>query len=242
MLALNTLVVVSLATSVSSSAIPIWELLTRQEKMGRLMYVFIHLVEQYCKESTIPDCQKVLTLYGMSNLVNEEEDSLDHMDPYQRNARSIIWEKVMKGSFKLPSSKNFYLEDSISNEDYDLVNEVQDDPYPPSGLSQHKAFSDPHPYSVRVPAPTKIAAAHTSSSHPYAVRVAPEVTTEAPLPVGIKASADFEPMMTESRTSLSAVQRLLPSLSAPRLVRSRRASNVFPEEEMKELLSRIFRK
>jgi hypothetical protein len=35
------------------------------------------------------DCQKVLTLYGMSNLVSEDEHSLDIMDPYQRDAKII---------------------------------------------------------------------------------------------------------------------------------------------------------
>lgn len=55
----------------------------------------------------------------MSNLVNEEENALDYMDPYQRNSRGIIWEKVMKGDFKLPSYKTFYLEDDgTSSHDY----------------------------------------------------------------------------------------------------------------------------
>lgn len=53
----------------------------------------------------------------MSNLVNEEEISLDFMDPYQRNSRSIIWEKVMKGDFKLPSGKTFYPNDPASVDD-----------------------------------------------------------------------------------------------------------------------------
>jgi len=35
------------------------------------------------------DCPKVLTLYGMSNLVSENEHSLDLMDPYQRDAKTI---------------------------------------------------------------------------------------------------------------------------------------------------------
>ena len=35
------------------------------------------------------DCQKVLTLYGVSNLVSEDEHSLDIMDPYQRDAKII---------------------------------------------------------------------------------------------------------------------------------------------------------
>lgn len=64
----------------------------------------------------VADCQKVLTLYGLSHLVTEEEESLDLMDPYQSNGRFIIWHKVMKGSFKIPSSKIFYPEDSLADE------------------------------------------------------------------------------------------------------------------------------
>lgn len=250
--AMKVLVVLALSTLVSGSAIPIWELLTQQEKMGRLMYVFIHLVDQYCKDSSIPDCQKVLTLYGMSNLVNEEENSLDFMDPYQRDSRSIIWQKVMKGDFKLPSHKTFYPADvssvvSANDEDYDLVNEVQDSPY---YANSHKGFNDPHPYAVRVPAPAKIAAAYAnsaiSSSHPYAVRVAPEGTnTHAPGPVGIKPSADFEPMMTESRVSSAIVRRLLPnsnSAASRLLARSRRTAEILPEDEMEDLLAHVLRK
>ncbi|XP_063596277.1 uncharacterized protein LOC134773130 [Penaeus indicus] len=218
MVALKALFVLATCTLVSGSAIPIWELLTKQEKMGRLMYVFIHLVDQYCKDSNIPDCQKVLTLYGMSNLVNEEENSLDFMDPYQRDSRSIIWEKVMKGDFKLPSGKTFYSNDpsSADDEDYELVNEVRDSSYP--SLSFRKNTNDPHPYAVRVPAPVKVAAAHARaqtqtdaqvggvpSSHPYAVRVARETAT-----LGIKASADFEPMRSERRLNPVLIQRILP--------------------------------
>lgn len=249
--AMKVLAVLALSTVVSGSAIPIWELLTQQEKMGRLMYVFIHLVDQYCKDSSIPDCQKVLTLYGMSNLVNEEENSLDFMDPYQRDSRSLIWQKVMKGDFKLPNHKTFYPEEgtavvSASDEDYDLVNEVQDRPYYPNA---HKTANDPHPYAVRVPAPAKIAAVYSNAgatnSHPYAVRVAPEVTTPGPGPVGIKPSADFEPMMTESRVSSPLVRRLLPSSNSAatrQLVRSIRSAEIFPEQEMEELLAQVLRK
>lgn len=60
------------------------------------------------------DCQKVLTLYGLSNLVNAEDNSLDEMDPYHYNSRGFIWKKVMKGDFKLPSIKNFNNEGSDS--------------------------------------------------------------------------------------------------------------------------------
>jgi hypothetical protein len=41
------------------------------------------------------DCPKVLTLYGMSNLVSESEHSLDLMDPYQRDAKTIGTSKLL---------------------------------------------------------------------------------------------------------------------------------------------------
>lgn len=154
------------ATVFGSPNVPIWEMLTHQEKMGRLMYVFIHLVDNYCKGSNIPDCNKVLTLYGMSNLVNEEDNVLDRMDPYQRNSRTIIWEKVMRGDFKLPTNKSFYSnsidEEVQAEEDYDYINEVHDGPSYRVNQRINKISNDPHPYAVRVPAPAKIAAAHAS--------------------------------------------------------------------------------
>ncbi|CAL4088082.1 unnamed protein product [Meganyctiphanes norvegica] len=256
------------ATAYGSPNVPIWEMLTHQEKMGRLMYVFIHLVDNYCKGSSIPDCNKVLTLYGMSNLVNEDDSVLDTMDPYQRNSRIIIWEKVMRGDFKLPPSKSFYSnsidEEVRAEEDYDYANEVRDGPSYQVNQKINKITNNPHPYAVRVPAPAKIAAEHASrmaasnsarssldivedsktdnadiavgSSHPYAVKVLPEATKPEPIPVGIKASGDYEPMMMESQVHEARV--LPPTLTI--LTRTRRtAGDEFPEEEMNTLLSHV---
>jgi len=268
------------ATTVHGSPnVPIWEMLTHQEKMGRLMYVFIHLVDNYCKGSNIPDCNKVLTLYGMSNLVNEDDSVLDRMDPYQRNSRTIIWDKVMRGDFKLPPNKSFYsnsIDEKVqAEEDYDYVNEVRSGPSYRVNQRINKISNDPHPYAVRVPAPAKIAAAHASrmssansgrsnsansarsnlntieakktdnsdvavgSSHPYAVKVLPGPSTPEPVPVGIQASGDYEPMMMESQVSQVNEARVLPpTLSV--LSRTRRtAGEEFPEEEMHSLLSQV---
>ncbi|KAK3881896.1 hypothetical protein Pcinc_013695 [Petrolisthes cinctipes] len=234
MLALKYITVVTMVAAASGAAIPIWELLTRQEKLGRLMYVFLHLVDDYCTDSNIPDCQKVLTLYGLSNLVNAEDNSLDEMDPYHYNSRGFIWKKVMKGDFKLPSLKNF--DSEASDSDYELGNEVDDYPRLQRPL---KATNDPHPYAVRVPAPPKAtpiarvpAPARATplvggSSHPHAVWVPP---------AGIKPSADFEPMMTESRVQPTVVRAVLPPRNLA-MLRSRRDVPAFPEQEMKQLVS-----
>ena len=77
-LCLLILLISSAMMAIDAAAIPIWELLTHEEKvnynlqfeifehfckmctisliqqMGRLFYVFVHLVQQYCKTSDIP--------------------------------------------------------------------------------------------------------------------------------------------------------------------------------------------
>ncbi|CAL4201194.1 unnamed protein product, partial [Meganyctiphanes norvegica] len=231
------------ATAYGSPNVPIWEMLTHQEKVKQLILVLTHLLQVYCCNSNIPNCNKVLTLYGMSNLVNEDDSVLDQMDPYQRNSRTIIWDKVMRGDFKLPPSKNFYSnsidEEVRAEEDYDYANEVRDGPSYQVNQKINKIANNPHPYAVRVPAPAKIAAAHASrtstsnsgrssldileesrtdnsdiavgSSHPYAVKVLPAATKSEPIPMGIKASGDYEPMMMESQ--VQEVHALPPTLT-----------------------------
>jgi len=128
------LVLFSFSGRCDGAAIPIWELLSKEEKLGRLFYVFVHLVQQYCQTSDIPDCPKVLTLYGLSNLVSQDEHSLDLMDPYQRDAKIIVWERIMRGEFKLPAKlagKSAAL--PVSNHrvavDDNAVNDVDSTPY-----------------------------------------------------------------------------------------------------------------
>lgn len=87
---------------VSGSAIPMWEFLSRGEKMSHLFNMFVKQVEDHCDQSTMPDCNKVLMVYGLTNLAKMDDDSLDKMDPYQRGAQDIIWDSMMKGSYKSP--------------------------------------------------------------------------------------------------------------------------------------------
>ncbi|KZS19025.1 Uncharacterized protein APZ42_014671 [Daphnia magna] len=118
--------------------------------MGRLFYVFVHLVQQYCKTSDIPDCPKVLTLYGMSNLVSESEHSLDLMDPYQRDAKTIVWEKIMRGEFKLPTK--FTSGKPIKT------------PSTSSAAINNDVYSSP--YEIRVPPPASYVAPPVAASSP----------------------------------------------------------------------------
>ncbi|RZF32314.1 hypothetical protein LSTR_LSTR001778 [Laodelphax striatellus] len=90
----------------SPSAIPMWEFLSRGEKMSHLFNMFVKQVSSHCDTSTMPDCQKVLLVYGLTNLAKMEDDSLDQMDPYQRGATDIIWESMMKGGYKSPGQEN----------------------------------------------------------------------------------------------------------------------------------------
>ena len=89
---------------VSGSAIPMWEFLSRGEKMSHLFNMFVKQVEDHCDQSSMPDCNKVLMVYGLTNLAKMDDDSLDKMDPYQRGAQDIIWDSMMKGTYKNPSS------------------------------------------------------------------------------------------------------------------------------------------
>ncbi|XP_075229414.1 rhythmically expressed gene 5 [Lycorma delicatula] len=84
------------------SAIPMWEFLSRGEKMSHLFNMFVKQVANHCDTSAMPDCNKVLLVYGLTNLAKMEDESLDQMDPYQRGATDIIWESMMKGSYKTP--------------------------------------------------------------------------------------------------------------------------------------------
>jgi len=179
------LVVVLLSVSCcDGAAIPIWELLSKEEKLGRLFYVFVHLVQQYCKTSDIPDCPKVLTLYGLSNLVSEDEHSLDLMDPYQRDAKIIVWERIMRGEFKLPaklaakSSAPRISNQHVTAVDENDVNDVDSAPYqvrvrPPVGY-------------VPPPSPAAAAAAAASQSKSLILRLGRSLANEdeaAPLPL-----------------------------------------------------------
>ncbi|PSN55880.1 hypothetical protein C0J52_02769, partial [Blattella germanica] len=65
-------------------------------------YFFLNDTVLYVK-FLFTDCNKVLLVYGLTNLAKMEEESLDKMDPYQRGATDIIWESMMKGSYKTPA-------------------------------------------------------------------------------------------------------------------------------------------
>ncbi|XP_058057718.1 rhythmically expressed gene 5 protein [Anopheles bellator] len=96
-------VVSSLVTVCSGSAIPMWEFLSRGEKMSHLYTMFAKQVSSYCKNAQdMPTnmCKRNLLMYGINKLQDMNESHLDSMDPYQRGATDIIWDAMMDGHTK----------------------------------------------------------------------------------------------------------------------------------------------
>ncbi|XP_066589880.1 rhythmically expressed gene 5 protein [Prorops nasuta] len=83
---------------IDSSAIPMWEFLSRDEKMSHLYRVFSKQVARYCSDSTRPDCNKNLLVTGIRNLANTDNNLLDKLDPYQRGAKDMIWHALVGSS------------------------------------------------------------------------------------------------------------------------------------------------
>lgn len=80
---------------VIGSAIPMWEFLSREEKMSRLYRLFSQQVTQFCADSSRPDCSKNFLITGIRNLADIDDNILDKLDPYQRGAREIIWRALI---------------------------------------------------------------------------------------------------------------------------------------------------
>ncbi|CAG9857434.1 unnamed protein product [Phyllotreta striolata] len=89
--------VLVMVAAANSSAIPMWEYLSKQEKMSFLYSVFAKQVEHFCEESSLDNCNRQLLKYGLDKLKNLPEEYLDSMDPYQRGANQFIWDTMMAG-------------------------------------------------------------------------------------------------------------------------------------------------
>ncbi|XP_066144592.1 rhythmically expressed gene 5 protein [Euwallacea fornicatus] len=119
---------------IQSSAIPMWEYLSKQEKTSYIYSLFANQVDKFCDGSNVPFCSRQLLKFGLGTLKNMDEDRLDAMDPYQREANSIIWETLMEGhrfqnttpkpeKKAMKSKPNSYEDDSFSDyEDYGVQN------------------------------------------------------------------------------------------------------------------------
>ncbi|XP_036219195.2 rhythmically expressed gene 5 protein [Bactrocera oleae] len=84
------------------SAIPIWEFLTRYEKMSYLYSTFGQLVSVHCKATAastampVNECKRDLLAYGYEKLQTFTDSQLDLLDPYQRAANELIWSSIMR--------------------------------------------------------------------------------------------------------------------------------------------------
>ncbi|KAG5868192.1 hypothetical protein JTB14_030265 [Gonioctena quinquepunctata] len=80
-----------------ASAIPMWEYLSKQEKMSYLYSMFANQVENFCDSSSMKNCNQELLKFGLDKLKNLPEEYMDAMDPYQRGSNIIIWDAMMAG-------------------------------------------------------------------------------------------------------------------------------------------------
>ncbi|XP_029176718.1 rhythmically expressed gene 5 protein [Nylanderia fulva] len=87
---------------VTGSAIPMWEFLSRDEKMSHLYGLFSKQVAQFCADSSRPDCNKNLLVSGIRSLASMNDNVLDQLDPYQRGAQEMIW-RAMVGNNRFTS-------------------------------------------------------------------------------------------------------------------------------------------
>ncbi|RZC39784.1 rhythmically expressed gene 5 protein [Asbolus verrucosus] len=94
----------ALLGQLDASAIPMWEFLSKQEKMSYLYSMFANQVDEFCEKSSMDNCNKELLKYGLGKLKDMPEDHLDVMDPYQRGASNIIWDSMMEGHEMMKST------------------------------------------------------------------------------------------------------------------------------------------
>ncbi|KAF7994765.1 hypothetical protein HCN44_004237 [Aphidius gifuensis] len=116
---------------VDGSAIPMWEFLSRDEKISHLYRIFSKQVTTFCHDSSKPDCNKNLIISGLQQLANIDENMLDQLDPYQRDANEMIW-RALVGNDKFANrvshdSDSYYTTDAdplaTSGSDYNGLGE-----------------------------------------------------------------------------------------------------------------------
>ncbi|KAM0736777.1 Rhythmically expressed gene 5 protein [Formica fusca] len=105
---------------VTGSAIPMWEFLSRDEKMSHLYGLFSKQVAQFCADSSRPDCNKNLLVSGIRSLAGMNDNVLDQLDPYQRGAKEMIWH-AMVGNNRFASRIGHENDESYFTTEADLL-------------------------------------------------------------------------------------------------------------------------
>ncbi|XP_063700078.1 rhythmically expressed gene 5 protein [Culicoides brevitarsis] len=225
-------VLLSIVHESTGSAIPMWEYLSRDEKMSHLYSMFAKQVQQYCKaiqDVHKPQCKRDLLMYGLSKLQAMNDGHLDTMDPYQRGANDIIWDSMMSGHPMTSNKKQTTTEAPINYPTGNYIhNPLFDEPLttnkkPASSdsyaLDMDLSYADEEPHTQnRLPAPTNVELqylqpppmnSHSSYlSGPMVVRVHPDGTPVVedkykPLPID-----DDRDEMTIGRARLPSMEEL----------------------------------
>ncbi|KAF5284919.1 hypothetical protein FQA39_LY16874 [Lamprigera yunnana] len=182
----------------SASAIPMWELLSKEEKLSYLYSMFAYQAEEFCEFSEMKNCNQELLKHGLNTLKGMTEDRLDTMDPYQRGASTIVWNSIMQGRIKqtktpqtTTAKPNSYEDDlSISSDDFgsqSLASAKIENVYrapPPKGFiyilpesSNYIIKSGQPEYAEVVPStPLNDIDSHNPLTGPMVVRVYPDGT------------------------------------------------------------------
>ncbi|CAG9799541.1 unnamed protein product [Chironomus riparius] len=116
-----------------TSSIPMFEFLSRDEKLSHLYSMFAKQVKDYCKDkhnANASQCKRNMMVYGMDKLNDMEESHLDKMDPYQRDANNILWDSIMENHEEMKSQRH---EDQrqahLQKEQYNQQNPIFKDSY-----------------------------------------------------------------------------------------------------------------
>lgn len=156
------------------SAIPMWEFLSRDEKMTHLYRIFDKQAKDFCRDSMIRDCYRNILLDGLQNLIHMDEYILDTLDPYQRNAKPQIWRSLVGGKL-FENRIDDHTKNSYDNNVDTLDTSGGDDNGLAEGSSSVNDYLNPSSYGGSYP------------SGPYIIRVYPDgrpvpINNEQPKP------------------------------------------------------------
>ncbi|KAK0077644.1 hypothetical protein PV325_003631 [Microctonus aethiopoides] len=171
----------ALILQADTSAIPMWEFLSREEKMTHLYRIFDIQAKEFCKDSMIHDCYRNILLDGLQHLIHIDEYILDTLDPYQRNARLHIWRSLV-GSKLMKNRIDDSMTNSHNNDDDSSDMSDSDDNELTEGSSSLIDYLNPSSHGESYP------------SGPYIIRVYPD---GRPVPINNKQPKPYDDDLDE---------------------------------------------